>query len=560
MSNVVPFVLKTDSTGYLPCYMDRPIFISDTAIISARGGSFNVNGFSVTSADISSQLDTEPIQNSLCCNLPCQANFSISDSAGYIHFKDSSILAKSWIWDFGDANYDTAQNPIHLYVDSGNYEVCLIASNDCMSDGKCLNLYADCSIPLAVFNDTAMDFKVSFSDSSVNASGYSWDFGDGSKSNKQNPTHTYQDTGDYIVCLTAFNNCYSNTHCKIVNVACCTVWPGDVNNDGIVRIPDIFDIGFHYGEIGKPRSNTDIYWVAHKADQWGTQMLNGVNTAFSDCDGDGRVYYSDFGAVTQNYSLTHNKSTEPNTMNSSGPAVYLSFDTNAYLIGDTAYVDVMLGDSALLLTDIYNLNFDLISPCCQIDSSTLFFNYVDSWFGSLTDTSKVGVEVFDNINQIYHTGMVKTNQVGSNGYGKIAEIKFVLSNIAKTGQGEELLVFDIENISAFESNGDSIPISYAVSDTIKVVPNRIDEIVKMEYSVAVFPNPNSGMFAVEIEMQTRAELEIQLTNITGQIIYSESVNTSFYKKDINLSDYAKGIYTLKVVGVGGVVSKKVVYR
>ncbi|MBL4716419.1 MAG: T9SS type A sorting domain-containing protein, partial [Bacteroidia bacterium] len=76
----------------------------------------------------------------------------------------------------------------------------------------------------------------------------------------------------------------------------------------------------------------------------------------------------------------------------------------------------------------------------------------------------------------------------------------------------------------------------------------------------IYPNPNLGKFVLEIELQGKAEFQIQLTSINGQIIYSESVDTSFYKKEIDFSGYAKGVYTLKVVSDGGVVYRKIVYQ
>jgi len=56
-------------------------------------------------------------------------------------------------------------------------------------------------------------FTVSFSDSSVSSLPltYHWDFGDGSGSDMQNPSHTYRSVGEYTVSLTVTNQYGSNT-------------------------------------------------------------------------------------------------------------------------------------------------------------------------------------------------------------------------------------------------------------------------------------------------------------------------------------------------------------
>jgi len=43
---------------------------------------------------------------------------------------------------------------------------------------------------------------VSFTDNSIDAASYLWDFGDGNSSTFANPRHTYADTGNYVVRLT----------------------------------------------------------------------------------------------------------------------------------------------------------------------------------------------------------------------------------------------------------------------------------------------------------------------------------------------------------------------
>ncbi|MCG8606284.1 PKD domain-containing protein, partial [bacterium] len=42
-----------------------------------------------------------------------------------------------WLWDFGDGNTSTQQNPSHTYAAPGAYLVCLTATNACGSDSTC---------------------------------------------------------------------------------------------------------------------------------------------------------------------------------------------------------------------------------------------------------------------------------------------------------------------------------------------------------------------------------------------------------------------------------------
>ncbi|MCC7231337.1 MAG: PKD domain-containing protein [Bacteroidia bacterium] len=65
---------------------------------------------------------------------------------------------------------------------------------------------------------------VSFYDSSVsgtgNATGWNWDFGDGDTSSQQNPVHSYNQSGTYLVCLlVSFSNGCTSTYCDSVFIS-----------------------------------------------------------------------------------------------------------------------------------------------------------------------------------------------------------------------------------------------------------------------------------------------------------------------------------------------------
>ncbi len=75
------------------------------------------------------------------------------------------------------------------------------------------------SAPLANFNYQLLgNNTVAFTDASVGATSWSWDFGDGNFSTDQNPTNTYLNLGTYQVCLVASNSNGSDTVCQSVNV------------------------------------------------------------------------------------------------------------------------------------------------------------------------------------------------------------------------------------------------------------------------------------------------------------------------------------------------------
>ncbi|MFH2141364.1 MAG: M4 family metallopeptidase [Bacteroidota bacterium] len=61
---------------------------------------------------------------------------------GFVSFIDQSTQGPiSWLWDFGDGNTSTQQNPVHTYYASGTYTVMLTATNNNGSDQYIQNNY-----------------------------------------------------------------------------------------------------------------------------------------------------------------------------------------------------------------------------------------------------------------------------------------------------------------------------------------------------------------------------------------------------------------------------------
>lgn len=148
------------------------------------------------------------------------AAFTFTENGNIITFNNESESSTEWLWSFGDGITSTQKHPIHEYADVGIYEVCLVSSAlDCLSDTFCTVIQI-CGAPAeAAFNYVLDGGAATFTNSSINASTWSWNFGDGDTSAIENPEHTFVNNGNYIVCLTAIDaGCSESVYCDTITV------------------------------------------------------------------------------------------------------------------------------------------------------------------------------------------------------------------------------------------------------------------------------------------------------------------------------------------------------
>lgn len=129
-----------------------------------------------------------------------------------VQFTDQSLNANQWFWDFGDGTpILTQQNPVHSFADTGFFSITLIACNDGCCDTTTLAQNTRVREPIADFSmdepiGCSIPHTIQFTDESYSPSTWYWDFGDGTNSIQQNPSHTYTQIGIYQVMLTVQDN------------------------------------------------------------------------------------------------------------------------------------------------------------------------------------------------------------------------------------------------------------------------------------------------------------------------------------------------------------------
>lgn len=136
----------------------------------------------------------------------------------------------SWYWQFGDGITNTTRNPVHTYEIPGIYTVTLRALNNQTGGYAVWNNYITVTdgvvpqpTPTLVPGKIITQFSayptsgnapltVDFKDkSSGNPVSWDWDFGDGSHSTLQNPSHVYTTAGSYPVMLSLKNENYGGS-------------------------------------------------------------------------------------------------------------------------------------------------------------------------------------------------------------------------------------------------------------------------------------------------------------------------------------------------------------
>ena len=175
---------------------------------------------------------------------PPAASFTRTVSELEVTFADTTTNnPTAWQWDFGDATSSIAQNPTKTYVAAGIYDVTLIASNDAGASTPFTITVEVASTPVAGFTFLTGGLTAQFTDTSTQAPAFwSWDFGDGTTSNVENPTHSYAAGGTYTASLTVSNVAGTDTHTTpvtvqvappVATIVCGTVVGGGVACDGL---------------------------------------------------------------------------------------------------------------------------------------------------------------------------------------------------------------------------------------------------------------------------------------------------------------------------------------
>jgi gliding motility-associated-like protein len=184
------------------------------------------------------------------------ASFSVNNTSGCVPVT-VSLLADTvgqnatYAWTSTGAGSQIGANPQMTFVNGGCYDVTLTATlNGCSNSSTSASLICVQNYPVANFYTSPGSFSqnnqtLSFINTSIGASGYFWNFGDGSLSNEENPNHYFQGitSGETITLLASTSmGCMDSISIEI-----------PANLGEIYYIPNTFTPdGDKYNQVFKP--------------------------------------------------------------------------------------------------------------------------------------------------------------------------------------------------------------------------------------------------------------------------------------------------------------------
>lgn len=501
----------------------------------------------VTSASGSTSSFTQ--QHLITVNGAPGVGFTTSTNGSTVSFTNTSSGATSYIWNFGDNSNSVETNPTHTYANDGVYTVTLTATNTCGS--SIFELTVTIATPPTAgfsFNGSGCTpFTVTFTNtSSSNATSFQWDFpgGNPSSSNEFSPTVTWNTAGVYTVTLTASNASGSSTSTGTITVNTAPTANFTYQLGGLTAsFTNTSTNGSSYSwDFGDGSDPSTLANPSHTYSQTGSYNVS--LTVTNEC---GSVTITQvvviqgappIPAISANNTLGCLPFSTQFTDQSTGNPTAWSWEFPGGTPGTSSNQNPLVSYSApgtydvvLTVTNAFGTATQTFPAYITIQAAPVAgFNFVANQT-TVTFTS---------------TSQNATSYAWNFGDGNSSSEQNPVHTYANPGT---------YTVSLAVSNNCGTAI---IEQTI-VITSGTGEASWVE-NFRLFPNPNPGLFTVEMNGLPKSEVEFTLFNTLGQQVQRETVDFSsgsmlhaFYYNHL-----AAGMYTLRVQAEGEAMYVKVI--
>ncbi len=330
------------------------------------------------------------------------------------------------------------------------------------------------------------------------------------------------------------------------------VWPGDINNNGIVNNVDVLYWAIANDAKGDARPNASTDWVGQDLPTtvWADTFPNGLNYAYADCNGDGVVNEADRNLIERNFGLVHGDvipdefaTGEP----TSDPTLLLSSDTTTVSPGGTLNADLSLGTESDSISNFYGIAFTVVYDPEILDQRASAFTLdllTDTWLNGRGNNKAEQFIVNDPEMGVAQVAIIRKNGEPVSGFGDIGSFKIVMEDIVFLNTTVSNTDIKLVNDELADMMVAPSELKFSI-DTVTVTSTRRQIRQK---GLKVYPNPVAGN-QITLEMDNPDEVIriVQMFDINGRLLSNQKFGGLQHKEMIDVGAHPAGIYTFKIV-------------
>ena len=329
-----------------------------------------------------------------------------------------------------------------------------------------------------------------------------------------------------------------------------TIWPGDVNNNGIVNEIDLLYLGFAYNEMGSPRTNASSDWIGQElTTEWDGTFPDGLNFAYADCNGDGVVNEVDAKIIETNLTETHDDvpfiaddilTAIPNI----DPSFTISSPSFEVPSGGSIDLDINLGSDISPVENLLGVAFTIsVDPRFFKTDRTKFELDPVAWISPFSNENTSLVLNNEAEGKITFT-FTATDKKPVSGGGLIGKVSFVLiEDIVDFLVKEDTLKVAIDSITIVTDNLEKTPAVGACAE-LEVIGRTTSTYNPILDKIKFYPNPTNGWLL--LKSKEVAIEKVELVNTLGQVVYQKQLTNSTFQS-LDLQTVPEGMYWLRMI-------------
>jgi hypothetical protein len=295
------------------------------------------------------------------------------------------------------------------------------------------------------------------------------------------------------------------------------VWPGDLNDNGIVNEVDVLYWGIAYGAQGPSRKLVDGSYIGYPTPDAWTQFFNpNLNYLYADANGDGQVNDADLQTIDRNFNLRNSATilsdAFPQTIEAPAPPIHLQLKAPTDPNSPEITFEISLGDATTPVDSFYGFSFRLHYDSQVAPNGLSLKIAAENWIEQSSNELRMLVKDFPD-QGLAQVALTRIDQQTVSGAGVILRGIIVVEDIVFT-PGRDSFVLELDSARLITNHlmgYQTTPVRASITN-LAVPASSATPIAPLK----IFPNPCLLHCWLQTQRPEERIQEINVYNALGQ--------------------------------------------